>query len=72
MHSKGTNLLVSALITNQWVGVPMGLMEGAQEKARQCSASLHGKELGRATVQGQSTHWLRQGVPEAGGIGWEG
>lgn len=30
MHSKGTGLLVSALISNQWVGAPLGHLEGAQ------------------------------------------
>lgn len=67
MHSKGTGLLVSALISNQWVGAPMSHVEGAQAP-QPCNACPPGKGPGRMTIQGQSTRWLRQGCWRLGGL----
>lgn len=66
MHSKGTGLLVSALISNQWAGAPMGHMEGAQE-SQPCNASLPGRSL--AGWGSRPEHrWLRQGCWRQAGL----
>ena len=71
MHSKGTDVIVSTLISNQRVGAPMGNTEGAQgaeEEPWRCSAEPAWEETGRVMIHGQGTRWLRQGCQRQVGL----
>lgn len=39
-HSKGTSVVVSTLVSNQWAGAPMGPTERAQGHRRSCGEAV--------------------------------